>query len=167
VAKSGGRIIDLRLEPADAPACPQAVAAIREADYIFIGPGSWYTSVLPHFELPGIRAALRDSHATRVLVLNLASETDETRDFEADTHLEVLAERYPDTHLDFVLADDRSVADPDALVAAARVLGAQVALERLAAPAYAPTLPQLAHNHDLLAAAFSVVMDRGRISPWR
>ena len=34
------------------PACPEAVAAVRAADWVVLGPGSWFTSVLPHLLVP-------------------------------------------------------------------------------------------------------------------
>ena len=50
-----GTIAQVRLEPSDPPACPEAVAAIEAADWVVLGPGSWYTSVLPHLLVPGLR----------------------------------------------------------------------------------------------------------------
>ena len=52
VAVTTGTIEPLRLDPADPPACPEAVEAIEAADWIVLGPGSWYTSVLPHLLVP-------------------------------------------------------------------------------------------------------------------
>ena len=37
---------------------PEAVAAVRDADWVVFGPGSWFTSVLPHLLVPSSRAAL-------------------------------------------------------------------------------------------------------------
>ena len=48
----------MRLEPADAAACTEALDAIELADWVVLGPGSWYTSVLPHLLLPEMREAL-------------------------------------------------------------------------------------------------------------
>ncbi|MCW2748719.1 MAG: hypothetical protein JWP10_1861, partial [Nocardioidaceae bacterium] len=44
VASTNGSVLAVSLDPADPPACPEAVAAIEEADWIVIGPGSWFTS---------------------------------------------------------------------------------------------------------------------------
>ncbi len=167
IAHSDSRVREIWLEPCGAPACPEAQAAIGEADLIVLGPGSWFTSVLPHFELPGLRAAIADSPAQRVMVLNLQADTGETRGFRAETHLEDLRERYAEVNLDLVLADPRAVTDHAALEAAAERLGAAVAYEPLAAPARSVALPGYAHNPDLLAAAFAAVVERGRIRPWR
>ena len=42
---TAGTVRAVRLEPADPPACPEAVDAVREADWVVLGPGSWFTSV--------------------------------------------------------------------------------------------------------------------------
>ncbi len=54
------------------------MTAIELADWVVFGPGSWYTSVLPHFMLPELRSALAETEARRCVVMNLLSETDET-----------------------------------------------------------------------------------------
>ena len=51
-ASPPGRIAHVRLVPADPPACPEAVAAVDAADWVVLGPGSWFTSVLPHLLVP-------------------------------------------------------------------------------------------------------------------
>lgn len=167
VARCGGTVVDIQLVPEDARACPEAEDAIAEADHVVLGPGSWFTSVLPHFEISGLRAALAATAASRILVLNLESSTAETAGYRPHTHLEVLRERYPEVRLEIVLADPRSVADHEALDVAAALVGAEVQYERLAAPAVSETLPSAAHSPDLLAAAFGTLMERGRISAWR
>src|SRR5262249_46658407 len=48
VAPTPGRVRSVSLVPADPPACRQAVAAVAGADALVLGPGSWFTSVLPH-----------------------------------------------------------------------------------------------------------------------
>ena len=51
----------ITLLPPDPPAVPEAVRAVLDADWIVFGPGSWFTSVLPHLLVPELAAAL---HAT-------------------------------------------------------------------------------------------------------
>lgn len=162
-----GRIVGLAVEPAEPAACEAAVAAIDEAQLIVLGPGSWFSSVIPHLKVPGIRDAVARSSALRVMVLNIGAATVETRGFAPHTYLEVFAEQAPGVELDLVLADDRAVTDQTALSEAADRIGARVQFERVAARDY--STGDLLHRHDtdLLAAAFSAIMARGRISPWR
>lgn len=123
-----GQITSLRLEPEDPPACPQAVSAIVEATHLIVGPGSWFTSILAHFLVPGIAAALAASSAERILVLNAGAQPGETEGFTAARHVQAWAELCPSIRCDVVLADPRSVEDPVALEAAAQAIGARVEL---------------------------------------
>ena len=77
------------LEPEDAVASEDALAAIRQADLIVIGPGSLYTSILPSFLLHGFAKAVAASDAPKVLVCNVATQRHETDGFDAADHLEV------------------------------------------------------------------------------
>lgn len=80
----------VHLEPAEPPAHPDALAALREADVVVIGPGSLYTSVIPNFLVAGVAGALRDSHARRVYVCNVANMRGETAGFDAADHIDAL-----------------------------------------------------------------------------
>ncbi|HOB49619.1 MAG TPA: uridine diphosphate-N-acetylglucosamine-binding protein YvcK [Mycobacterium sp.] len=92
VATTPGKVRRVRLLPGDPPATRQAVDAILAADLVILGPGSWFTSVIPHVLVPGLLAALKSTAARRVLVLNLAAEPGETAGFSAERHLHVLAQ---------------------------------------------------------------------------
>lgn len=148
VARTSGRVQAVRLEPAGASACPQALLAVQTADALVIGPGSWYTSVLPHLLLPAMREAFLESPAMKICNLNLAPQAGETEHFHLHTHLDVLHEQVPYLRLDVVLADRGVVSDRPALERSARRLGARVELAALAESAGVPR-----HSPDLLAAA--------------
>lgn len=164
VATTPGRVLRMSLDPPEPPACPPALDAVGEADAVVMGPGSWYTSVLPHLMVPGLTEALVATTARRVLVLNLTPQPGETEGFAPETHLEVLADLVPAMRFDVVLADRRYVPDVPALEAAARAIGAEVVLDRVAADWPGPD--EVRHDPDLLAAAFGGVLGRGRIAPW-
>jgi uncharacterized cofD-like protein len=105
VATTDGVITSISLVPADPPVSPAAVAAIREADWVVLGPGSWFTSVIPHLMVPALRQALVDTEARLLVVLNLEAQAGETGGFGPADHLAVLAEHAPDLRVDAVLAD--------------------------------------------------------------
>jgi uncharacterized cofD-like protein len=128
VAKTVGRVLSLRLNPQEPPACEEAVGAIQAADWVILGPGSWFTSVIPHLLVPGIHDALVSTPAKRVLTLNLVMNTVETVGFSAKNHLEVLAAHAPGLRLDFVLADPDVVRDETLLRRVAADLGAELVL---------------------------------------
>ena len=115
VAVTPGSVETVRLVPADPPAYPESVAAIRSADWVVLGPGSWFTSVMTHLLVPEVREALEVTRARRLLVLNLDPGTGETAGFSAERHLETFAALAPDLRLDAVLADPAVVDDEAAL----------------------------------------------------
>jgi uncharacterized cofD-like protein len=154
VAATPGRVRTVALDPPNAPGCPEAVAAIDSADLVILGPGSWFTSVLPHLMLPDIAAALIRSPAHRLVVLNLAPQPGETEGFSPEQHLDVLSAHAPQFRIDTVLADVDAVALPGRLSAAARRMGARLELARIAFPA----TPR--HDPAALARALLPVLSR-------
>ncbi|GAA1303857.1 putative gluconeogenesis factor [Planotetraspora silvatica] len=132
-ALTPGRVQAISLVPPDPPACPQAVEAIEEADWVVFGPGSWFTSVLPHLKVPELARALHATSARRLVVLNLAPQPGETDGFSPEKHLEVLREHAPSLLVDAVLADQSVVDDPRALEKAAVSLGGRLVLADVAA----------------------------------
>jgi len=132
VASTDGQVHAVHLDPEDPPACPEAIAAVADADWVVLGPGSWFTSVIPHLLLPELRRALVQSSARTVVTLNLEPQAGETDGFAPETHLEVLAEHAPDLKVDVVLADRASVVDRDQLAEVARSLGADLVVADLA-----------------------------------
>ena len=154
VATTEGRVLAVRTVPRNPPACPEAVKAIGRADWVVLGPGSWFSSVLPHLVVPGIRNALARTTAHRMIVLNLAPQVGETAGFSPETHLEVLTAHAPFLNVDVVLADPATVTDGRALERAAEGLGARLVLATVGVPDGAPR-----HDPDRLAAAYSRVFE--------
>ncbi|MGH3242736.1 MAG: gluconeogenesis factor YvcK family protein [Spirillospora sp.] len=148
-ARTPGSVLGVSLVPADPPACPEALAAVDDADWIVFGPGSWFTSVLPHLKVPALARALAASPARRVVALNLAPQPGETDDFSPQTHLEVLRAHAPDLNVDVVLADRGVVDDPAALDTAVKELGGRLVLADVAADDGSPR-----HEPARLAQAF-------------
>ncbi|WP_295628715.1 uridine diphosphate-N-acetylglucosamine-binding protein YvcK [uncultured Corynebacterium sp.] len=109
VATTPGQVRRIRLIPEHPPATPEALEAIRDADMVTLGPGSWFTSVLPHLQVPEIVEALRETRAVRVVVLNLSSEPGETAGFSAERHVHMLAQHAPDLKLDKILVDESTM----------------------------------------------------------
>jgi len=132
VASVDGQVVSVRLDPADPPACPEAVEAVLDADWVVIGPGSWFTSIMPTLLVPQLRDALLATDAQRVLVLNLVEQVGETEGLSPVDHLEVLNAHAPDLRIDLVVADE-SLRDPNgALAAVSRQLGARLVTAEVA-----------------------------------
>ncbi len=96
------------LDPVDPPATPAAVAAVRRADLVVLGPGSLFTSVLPNLLVPGVASAIAASEAPTVLVANLSEQPGETEGLSLPAHLDALAEHVPDLRVDVLIAHDGS-----------------------------------------------------------
>src|ERR1700741_5500734 len=79
IATTPGKVRRVRLLPGDPPATRQAVDAIMSADLVVLGPGSWFTSVIPHVLVPGLAAALQATTAWRGLGVKLVSEAGRPR----------------------------------------------------------------------------------------
>jgi uncharacterized cofD-like protein len=131
VATTPGSVVSVRLVPDRPPACPEAMAAIRGADWVVLGPGSWFTSVLPHLLVPQLSKTLHETGARMCITLNLGQQKGETDGFSPEAHLEVLAAHAPDLRIDAVLADPSAVEDPAALAEVATLLGARLIMRQV------------------------------------
>ena len=134
-ASTSGRVRSISLMPDDPPAVPAAVSAVLEADWVVFGPGSWFTSVLPHLLVPQLARALLTTRARRIVALNLVPQPGETEGFSPHKHLEVLAGHAPALSVDVVLADTRAAGPGNVtdLEKAAAMLGARLVMADVAA----------------------------------
>ena len=98
--KNGRKITDIWLEPSDVKAPIDTVEAILNADYIIVGPGSFYTSIIPNFLIEDIKEAYRQSRAKKIFIVNAMTQPGETDGFTAFDHVERFVEitglDYPD-----------------------------------------------------------------------
>jgi uncharacterized cofD-like protein len=156
VATSGGTIQSVALDPADPVPCAEAVQAVRDADWVVLGPGSWFTSVIPHLLVPELCRAVVETRGRVLVVLNLAPQAGETPGFDAVDHLAALLEHAPDLRVDTVLADVRSVPDPASLESAVKSVGARLVVADIAADDGSPR-----HDPVKLAAAYDAVIGGG------
>ena len=111
IGKTGYPIERVWIEPSDAPAYPEAVRAILDADLLILGPGSLFTSVMPNLLVPGIAQAVRETRAPCVYVGNVATERGETDGFSLSDHVDAIEKHLGRGIVDIVLAN--SLVDPD------------------------------------------------------
>jgi uncharacterized cofD-like protein len=152
IAATPGRVRWVRLLPPGAPACADAVDAVRDADVVVLGPGSWFTSVIPHLLLRELGRALATTQARIVVTLNLVPQVGETDDYEPHELLQLLrehAEQFGGLHIDAVIADSHATLDEKELRTYARGIGARLVLSKLAADDSAER-----HDPKRLSAAF-------------
>ncbi|MGY2130135.1 gluconeogenesis factor YvcK family protein [Blastococcus sp. SYSU DS0617] len=155
IATTPGRVRQIRLSPPDPPVNPAVLEAIAAADVISLGPGSWYTSVLPHLLVPQLRTALAAAAAKVVVVLNLEPQPGETDGFSPEEHVAVLQAHLGGVPLHSVIADADSVVDRRGLLSAVRSCGAELVLAPVAELDGAPR-----HDPVRLSAALASVVGR-------
>ena len=134
VATAKGHIESLQLIPNNPRATPEALSAIAEAEWITVGPGSWFSSVMPHFLLREQAEAIAKSAAKKVMIFNLPEpdSIDEFAGYSAKEHLDLVIKHIPELHIDFALADQSSISHSESLQLAVEGCGGQLILADLA-----------------------------------
>lgn len=164
VATTPGTVRRVRLIPERPEACSKAVQAIEAADLVTLGPGSWFSSVIPHLLIPGIVDALNATGALKVVVLNLSAEPGETQGFSSERHIHMLSQHAPSLRIDRILVDSETIptaAERSYLERAAAGLGATISYEDLRTE---DNDGQLMNKHDpsKLAAALTALYRESR-----
>jgi uncharacterized cofD-like protein len=159
VATTRGEVVGVRLHPESVDACPQAVDAVLDADWVVFGPGSWFTSVIPHLLVPDMLKALAMTHARRIVTMNMSPQPGETEGFSPETHLEVLGAHAPDLAVDVVLAPRRAQDNGPSLKTAAASLGARLVVAHLGNDQSIPT-----HDPQRLATAYRSIFEAGDVT---
>jgi len=60
------------------------ILAIKKADFIIVGPGDIYTSIIPNFLVPGVKEALQKSGAKIIYITNIMTKFGESDSFEVE-----------------------------------------------------------------------------------
>jgi uncharacterized cofD-like protein len=90
ITEAGGNIVQIGCLPVNPPALPAAIKAIKEANYIIMGPGSLYTSVIPNLLVPEIADAIAASEAPCIYVCNIMTQPGETQGFSVADHIRAI-----------------------------------------------------------------------------
>lgn len=161
VARHPGRVTSVRLLPESPPGCPEALESIKLADVVVLGPGSWFTSVMPHLLVPDLLQALRDTPAQRVLTLNVSLTDDEDSGHTVADHVNAIAAHAPGLTFDHVIADPgvvRGDAERQALAEAVDRVGAELVVTtvaKLGRPGLHDTLRLAAAYRDVMSGVVS------------
>jgi uncharacterized cofD-like protein len=111
VATAKGKLKSLRIIPENPSARPEALRALADADWITMGPGSWFSSVIPHLLVPAQRDAIVSSRARKILLLNLDTSDKSAGEYAGNSpleHLKILNHYAPELRFDLVVADASS-----------------------------------------------------------
>jgi len=99
----------LRLEPEHCLPLPEALAALRAADVITIGPGSLYTSILPNLLVSRVAETIGAARAVKIFICNLMTQPGETDGYSARRHLDTVKQYAPEIAFDFVVVNNRPI----------------------------------------------------------
>jgi len=114
VATTKGKLRSLKLLPENPRVTPEVLEAIASADWLTFGPGSWFSSVMPHFLLQDLALAIRESSAKKIIIFNLPEpeDADEFAGSTPEQHLELVLAHLPDLKIDIAVADP-AILTPD------------------------------------------------------
>jgi uncharacterized cofD-like protein len=79
---------------------PPVVEAIKKADYIILGPGDLFTSIIPNLVVPSVSEVLLETRAKLLYITNIMTKFGETHNFKARdfvNHLESFVGRRIDS----------------------------------------------------------------------
>ncbi|NJN48529.1 MAG: YvcK family protein [Alkalinema sp. RL_2_19] len=90
ITEAQGKIVKFGCTPENPPALPRVLSAIAEAEFIVIGPGSLYTSVIPNLLVPEIADAIARRKVPSVYVCNMMTQPGETDDYTVADHIRAI-----------------------------------------------------------------------------
>ena len=97
------------IAPEDATALDSAIAAILHADFILIGPGSLYTSIIPNLLVTGIRDAILKATAEKIYICNLMTQRGETAHYCAVDHIEAIHQHVEQSFIEGILINNEEL----------------------------------------------------------
>ncbi len=134
VATAKGKLKSLKLLPENPVVTPQVLQAISEADWLIFGPGSWFSSVMPHFLLRDLASAVSQSSAKKIMILNLQGpeNADEFAGNTPEAHLRLVLSHLPTFKLDIAIADPTVLDSASKLQELVKDLGGEVIVSDVA-----------------------------------
>ena len=155
VAAAKGEVTQLRLIPESPKPTTEALDAIATADWITFGPGSWLSSVMPHFLLKDQAEAIVKSKGKKVLIFNLPDPTtsEEYAGSSLTDHLQFILNHLPNFKFDVALVDNRIATNNSAFESLVKKCGGEVISFDLA-----DNSATFHHDSDKLISAFSHIL---------
>jgi len=101
------RIDTAYLEP-QGNANPKAIKSIEESDYIVIGPGDLYTSIIPVLLVNGVKESIKKSKAKIIFIMNMMTKSGQTTNYKASDHVKDLV-KYLGIEPHYVLVNNGAI----------------------------------------------------------
>ena len=90
---------------------PRAKEAIENSDYVIIGPGDLYTSIIPNLLCTGMVDTLRKADAKVIYICNVMTKHGETDGFAVEDFVRVLEQQLGAGRIDYLLVNSGELRD--------------------------------------------------------
>ena len=111
ITKAGGVIDHVYITPSRVKPNEDVLKAIEEADYIIMGPGSLYTSIIPNLVISNVAEKIRESNAKKIYVCNVMTQHGETDNYSVCDHIVAINKHVEENIFDLVIANSREFDD--------------------------------------------------------
>lgn len=111
ITKAGGVIDHVYITPSRVKPNEDVLKAIEEADYIIMGPGSLYTSIIPNLVISNVAEKIRESNAKKIYVCNVMTQHGETDNYSVCDHIVAINKHVGENIFDLVIANSREFDD--------------------------------------------------------
>ena len=111
ITKAGGVIDHVYITPSRVKPNEDVLKAIEEADYIIMGPGSLYTSIIPNLVISNVSEKIRESNAKKIYVCNVMTQHGETDNYSVCDHIVAINKHVKENIFDLVIANSREFDD--------------------------------------------------------
>lgn len=109
ITKYGGEIDRVYITPKTVRPTSCTLKAIEEADYIIMGPGSLYTSIIPNLVINGIAEKIVNSSAKKIYVSNVMTQQGETDNYKVSDHIKAINKHLNTNIFDIVIANSKKI----------------------------------------------------------
>ena len=111
ITKAGGVIDHVYITPSRVKPNEDVLKAVEEADYIIMGPGSLYTSIIPNLVISNVSEKIRESKAKKIYVCNVMTQHGETDNYSVCDHIVAINKHVEENIFDLVIANSREFDD--------------------------------------------------------
>lgn len=111
ITEAGGVIDHVYITPSRVKPNEDVLKAIEEADYIIMGPGSLYTSIIPNLVISKVSEKIRESNAKKIYVCNVMTQHGETDNYSVSDHIVAINKHVEENIFDLVIANSREFDD--------------------------------------------------------
>lgn len=111
VRKQKSKIEEIYLEPKDAKPLDEVINSIYEADYIVMGPGSLYTSIIPNLLVDGMVKAIKETKAAKIYIPNVMTQPGETDKYDVLDHIKAINKHTKEDLIDYIIVNNEIIPD--------------------------------------------------------